>query len=75
MLCVLCRLRDADGRWVTDPGKEYTEEEIMALKEGGLDLSPREAKPNPLAGRLPNTWPCSLRLSPQEGGRWSARGG
>ena len=37
------------GRWVTDPGKEFTEEEIMALKEGGLDLSPREAKPDPLA--------------------------
>jgi hypothetical protein len=37
------------GRWVTDPGKEFTEEEIMALKEGGLDLSPREAGPDPLA--------------------------
>ena len=37
------------GRWVTDPGKEFTEEEIMALKEGGLDLSPREPKPDPLA--------------------------
>ncbi len=37
------------GRWVADPGKEFTEEEIMALKEGGLDLSPRESKPDPLA--------------------------
>src|SRR5215216_1811954 len=38
------------GRWATDPGKEFSEEEIMALKEGGLDLSPREAGPDPLAG-------------------------
>ena len=37
------------GRWATDPGKEFSEEEIMALEEGGLDLSPREAGPNPLA--------------------------
>ena len=37
------------GRWVADPGKEFTEEEIIALKEGGLDLSPREAEPDPLA--------------------------
>ena len=37
------------GRWVAEPGKEFTEEEIMALKEGGLDLSPREAEPDPLA--------------------------
>lgn len=38
------------GRWVTDPGKEYSEEEIMALEEGGLDLSPQEeGGPDPLA--------------------------
>ena len=28
------------GRWVTDPGKEFSEEEIMVLEKGGLDLSP-----------------------------------
>jgi hypothetical protein len=38
------------GRWVRDPGKEFSEEEIMVLEEGGLDLSPREeAGPDPLA--------------------------
>jgi hypothetical protein len=37
------------GRWVTDPGKEFSEEEIMVLEEGGLDLSPREAELDPLA--------------------------
>ena len=38
------------GRWMTDPGKEFSEEEIMALEEGGLDLSPREeGGPDPLA--------------------------
>ena len=36
------------GRWVTDPSKEFSEEEIMALEEGGLDLSPQEAGPDPL---------------------------
>ncbi len=37
------------GRWATDPSKEFSEEEIMALEEGGLDLSPQEAGPDPLA--------------------------
>jgi excisionase family DNA binding protein len=38
------------GRWVRDPGKEFSEEEIMALEEGGMDLSPQEeAGPDPLA--------------------------
>jgi excisionase family DNA binding protein len=38
------------GRWVTDPGKEFSEEEFIALEEGGLDLSPREeAGPDPLS--------------------------
>src|SRR5215211_6208125 len=37
------------GRWAPDPGIEFTEEEIVALKEGGLDLSPREVGPDPLA--------------------------
>ena len=38
------------GRWATDPGKEFSEEEIMALEEGGLDLSTQEeAGPDPLA--------------------------
>lgn len=38
------------GRWATDPGKEFCEEGITALKEGGLDLSPREeGGPDPLA--------------------------
>ncbi len=38
------------GRWATDPGKEFSEEEIMALEEGGLDLSPQEESgPDPLA--------------------------
>jgi excisionase family DNA binding protein len=38
------------GRWATDPGKEFSEEEIMVLEEGGLDLSPQEeAGPDPLA--------------------------
>ena len=37
------------GRWATDPGKEFSEEEITALEEGGLDLSPQEAGPDPLA--------------------------
>ena len=37
------------GRWATDPKKEFSEEEIMALEEGGLDLSPQEAGPDPLA--------------------------
>lgn len=38
------------GRWMTDPGKEFSEEEIMALEEGGLDLSPQEeGGPDPLA--------------------------
>ena len=37
------------GRWAPDPGIEFTEEEIVALKEGGLDLSPRVAGPDPLA--------------------------
>src|SRR5829696_7029586 len=37
------------GRWAADPGREFAEEEIVALEEGGLDLSPREAGPNPLA--------------------------
>ena len=38
------------GRWVGDPGKEFTEEEIVASKKGGLDLAPREAGLDPLAG-------------------------
>jgi excisionase family DNA binding protein len=38
------------GRWAADPGREFAEEEIVALKEGGLDLSVREAGPDPLAG-------------------------
>ncbi len=37
------------GRWATDPSKEFSKEEIMALEEGGLDLSPQEAGPDPLA--------------------------
>jgi excisionase family DNA binding protein len=38
------------GRWMTDPGKEFSEEEITALEEGGLDLSPQEeGGPDPLA--------------------------
>ena len=38
------------GRWATDPGKEFSEEEIMVLEEGGLDLSPQEeAGPDLLA--------------------------
>ena len=37
------------GRWATDPGKEFSEGEIMVLEGGGMDLSPREAKPDPLA--------------------------
>jgi excisionase family DNA binding protein len=37
------------GRWATDPAKEFSEEEIMLLEEGGMDLSPREAGLNPLA--------------------------
>jgi excisionase family DNA binding protein len=38
------------GRWATDPGKEFSEEEIVALEEGGLDLSPQEeGGPDPLA--------------------------
>lgn len=38
------------GRWVRDPGKEFSEEESRALKEGGLDLSAQEeAEPDPLA--------------------------
>jgi excisionase family DNA binding protein len=37
------------GRWATDPCKEFSEEEIMVLEEGGLDLSPQEAGPDPLA--------------------------
>jgi excisionase family DNA binding protein len=37
------------GRWATDPSKEFSEEEIMVLEEGGLDLSPQEAGPDPLA--------------------------
>jgi len=37
------------GRWVTDPSKEFSEEEIMVLEEGGLNLSPQEAGPDPLA--------------------------
>jgi excisionase family DNA binding protein len=38
------------GRWVRDPGKEFSEEEIGALQEGGLDLSPQEeGGPDPLA--------------------------
>jgi excisionase family DNA binding protein len=38
------------GRWPTDPGKEFSEEEITALEEGGLDLSPQEeAGLDPLA--------------------------
>jgi hypothetical protein len=37
------------GRWAADPGREFAEEEIVALKEGGLDLSVREAGPDPLA--------------------------
>ena len=38
------------GRWTADPGKEFSKEEVVVLKEGGLDLSPREAEPDPLAG-------------------------
>lgn len=39
------------GRWATDPGKEFSQEEITALKEGGLDLSPQEeGGPDPLSG-------------------------
>jgi excisionase family DNA binding protein len=37
------------GRWVADPGREFTEEEIAVLNEGGLDLAPWEAGPDPLA--------------------------
>ena len=37
------------GRWTADPGREFTEEEIVVLKEGGLNLAPREAGPDPLA--------------------------
>ncbi|MDQ5819637.1 MAG: helix-turn-helix domain-containing protein [Actinomycetota bacterium] len=38
------------GRWATDPAKEFSEEEITALEEGGLDLSPQEeGGPDPLA--------------------------
>jgi hypothetical protein len=37
------------GRWAADPGREFAEEEIVALKEGGLDLSVREAGSDPLA--------------------------
>src|SRR5688572_8905137 len=37
------------GRWATDPCKELSEGEIMVLEEGGLDLSPQEAGPDPLA--------------------------
>jgi hypothetical protein len=37
------------GRWTADPGREFTEEEIVALKEGGLDLSVREVGSDPLA--------------------------
>ena len=38
------------GRWVEDPGGEFTEEEAMVLKEGGLELSAREEEPDVLAG-------------------------
>jgi excisionase family DNA binding protein len=38
------------GRWAADLGREFAEEEIVALEEGGLDLSVREAGPDPLAG-------------------------
>jgi excisionase family DNA binding protein len=37
------------GRWVADPGREFTEEEIAVLNEGGLDLAPWEEGPDPLA--------------------------
>jgi excisionase family DNA binding protein len=38
------------GRWVRDVGQEFSEGEIMALEEGGLDLSPQEETgPDPLA--------------------------
>jgi excisionase family DNA binding protein len=37
------------GRWVTDPGKEFSEEELGVLEEGGLDLSPREEGTDHLA--------------------------
>ena len=38
------------GRWATKPGKEFSEEEIMTLEGGGLDLSPQEeGGPDPLA--------------------------
>jgi excisionase family DNA binding protein len=37
------------GRWVRDPGKEFSEEEITVLEEGGLDLSPQGEGPDPLA--------------------------
>jgi excisionase family DNA binding protein len=38
------------GRWVRDSGQEFSEGEIMALEEGGLDLSPQEETgPDPLA--------------------------
>jgi len=37
------------GRWAADLGREFTAEEIVALKEGGLDLWVREAGSDPLA--------------------------
>src|SRR5215210_4416158 len=38
------------GRWVEDPGREFTVEEAMVLKEGGLELSAREEGTDVLAG-------------------------
>ena len=40
------------GRWVEDPGREFTEEEAMVLKEGGLELSAREEELDVLAGTV-----------------------
>jgi hypothetical protein len=37
------------GRWTADPGREFTEEEIVVLNEGGLDLAPWEVGPDPLS--------------------------
>jgi hypothetical protein len=38
------------GRWVTEPAREFSQEEAVVLEEGGLDLSPpAEEEADPLA--------------------------
>ena len=55
------------GRWVTEPAREFSQEEAVVLEEGGLDLSPpAEEEADPLARTAARSLPCSLPPSPPE---------